>query len=296
MAEIIPYDKREGVIWWNGEFVEWGDAKIHVLTHGLHYGSSVFEGERAYEGTIFKSVEHTERLHRSGELLGFEVPYGVDEIERAKTELLSRMGLTNAYVRPVAWRGSEQMGVTAKLNRIHLAIAMWEWGDYFADKMKGIRIALSDWRRPAPDTAPVKSKAAGLYMICTLSKHAAEAKGYADALMLDYQGRVAECTGAHVFFVRDGALHTPTADCLLDGITRATVIDLAEARGFTVHRRDIHPDELPFFDECFIVGTAAEITPVREIEGRMYTPGDVTGALVEDYDKLVRGKLALQAA
>ncbi len=295
MGEIIPYDQRDGVIWWNGEFVDWADAKIHVLTHGLHYGSAVFEGERAYDGVVFKSREHSERLLQSGELLGFQIPYTVDQIEAAKAETLARVGLDSAYVRPVAWRGSEQMGVTAQQNRIHLAIAIWHWGDYFADKMKGIRLAISDWRRPAPECAPVKSKASGLYMICTLSKHAAEARGFADALMYDYKGRVAECTGAHVFFIRDGELHTPTGDCLLDGITRATVIELAERRGYTVHARDIYPSELPFFEECFIVGTAAEVTPVREIEGVSYTPGTVTKTLVDDYDALVRRRLAVAA-
>ncbi len=296
MADLIPFDQRDGVIWWNGAFVNWADAKIHVLTHGLHYGSSVFEGERAYDGAIFKSREHSERLRRSGELLGFEIPAAVEEIEAAKRETLARMGLENAYVRCVAWRGSEQMGVSAQNNAIHLAVAIWPWGDYFADKLKGIHITMADWRRPAPDTAPVKSKAAGLYMICTLSKHAAEAKGFADALMLDYRGRVAECTGAHIFFARDGALHTPTADCLLDGITRASVIELAERRGIPVYARDIYPDELPFFSECFIVGTAAELTVVAGIDALTYAPGDLTRGLIDDYDQLVRGRLALQAA
>lgn len=296
MGDILPFDDRDGVIWWNGEFVNWRDAKVHVLTHGLHYASSVFEGERAYDGAIFKSREHSERLKRSGELLGFELIYTVDEIEEAKRATLEKSGLDSAYLRPVAWRGSEKMGVNAEGNRIHLAIAAWRWGDYFADKMKGIRLDISDWKRPSPETAPVKSKAAGLYMICTLSNHAAKARGFDDALMFDYRGRVGECTGAHIFFGRDGQLHTPTGDCLLDGITRATVIDLAEARGIPVHVRDIDPSEMSNFEECFIVGTAAEVTPVREIKGLAYRPGDVTKTLSDDYDKLVRGKLARAAA
>ncbi len=295
MAEILPYDDRDGVIWWNGSYVNWRDAKVHLLTHGLHYASSVFEGERAYEGTIFKSRPHSDRLIQSGELLGFQIPFQADAIEAAKRETLDKFGYDNAYIRPIAWRGSEMMGVSAQHNTIHLAIAIWQWGNYFADKMTGIRITMSPWRRPSPDSAPVKSKAAGLYMICTLSKHAAEAKGYADALMLDHKGRVAECTGAHIFFARDGELHTPTGDCILDGITHATVVDLAKARGITVHKRDIMPEELPHFSECFIVGTAAEVTPVREIEGQTYTPGPVTLAMVEDYDALVRGKLTVPA-
>ncbi len=296
MAELIPFDKRDGVIWWNGEFVNWADAKIHVLTHGLHYGSCVFEGERAYEGKIFKSREHSERLARSCELLGFELPVTVDELEGAKAETLSRQGLEDAYLRPVAWRGSEQMGVSAHKNTIHLAVAVWPWGNYFSDKLKGIKLTMSDWRRPPPDCAPVKAKAAGLYMICTLSKHAAEAKGFADALMLDAKGRIAECTGAHIFFVRDGELHTPSGEWLLEGITRATVIDLAKARGITVHRRDIYPSEMPFFSECFVVGTAAEVTPVKSIDDISYKPGKVSKTLVEDYDNLVRQKSAAIAA
>ncbi len=293
MGEIIPYDDRDGVIWWNGEFVPWREANVHILTHGLHYGSCVFEGERAYDGNIFKSRTHTERLHRSAELLGFELPYTVDEIETAKIETLSKSGLGSAYIRPVAWRGSEQMGVTAKASRIHVAIAIWHWGDYFANKMEGIRLAISEWRRPAPETAPVKSKAAGLYMICTLSKHAAEARGFNDALMYDYKGRVAECTGAHIFFGRDGELHTPTGDCLLDGITRRTILDIAAAKGVVTHERDIMPDELDQFDECFIVGTAAEVTPVREIEGRSYTPGRLCELMVSEYDALTRAPVSV---
>jgi branched-chain amino acid aminotransferase len=296
MGTATPYDSFDGVIWWNGSFVDWKEAKVHVLTHGLHYGSSIFEGERAYDGTIFKSRAHSERLQRSAELMGMQPPFTIDEVEAAKAETFKKMGFENAYIRAVAWRGSEMMGVSAQKNTIHLAIAMWQWGNYFADKAKGIRITISDWRRPPPDCAPVKAKAAGLYMICTLSKHAAEAQGYADALMLDYKGRVAECTGAHVFFVKDGALHTPIGECLLDGITHATVCELAEARGLKVHKRDILPGELASFAECFIVGTAAEVTPVREIKGTEFTPGEITRALSDDYDLLVRGRLKRAAA
>ncbi len=296
MSDIVPYDKREGEIWWNGSFVDWADAKLHALSHGLHYASCVFEGERAYDGVIFKSREHSERLQMSAQLLGFELPVSVDELEAAKQTTLERAGLENAYVRAFSWRGSEQMGVSAQHSTINVAIAAWPWGDYYADKLKGIHITTAPWRRPAPDTAPVKSKAAGLYMICTLSKHAAEAKGFADALMYDHRGRVAECTGAHIFFGRDGALHTPTGDCLLDGITRGTVLELAGHRGITVHQRDIYPEEIPFFSECFIVGTAAEVTVVASIDGASFAPGAVTRAMIEDYNRLVRGQLELAPA
>lgn len=290
MAELIPFDKREGVIWWNGEFVNWADAKAHVLSHGLHYASSVFEGERAYEGAIFKSRDHSERLARSCELLGFELPISIDELEAAKTETMAKQGMENAYIRAVAWRGSEAMGISAQGNTRHLAIAIWPWGDYFAGRLSGIDLTWAQWRRPPPECAPVKAKAAGLYTICTLSKHAAEAKGVHDALMLDAAGRVAECTGAHIFFIRDGELHTPKGDWLLEGITRATIMDLAREKGFAVHRRDIYPDELPFFSECFIVGTAAEVTAVKSLDDITFTPGPVTMGLAEAYDQLVRAK------
>ncbi len=242
----VPFDQLDGHIWMNGEFVPWKDAKIHVLTHGLHYASAVFEGERAYGGEIFKLTEHTERLHESGRILGFEIPYSVKEIDDACIELLRMQGFTDAYVRPIAWRGSEMMGVSAQKNRINVAVAIWQWPSYFdpEQKMKGIRLDLAEYRRPDPRTAPSKSKAAGLYMICTLSKHAAEAKGYADALMLDWRGRVAEATGANVFFVKDGVIHTPTPDCFLDGITRRTVIGLAKARGYEIVERVIMPEEM----------------------------------------------------
>lgn len=289
---LIPYDDRDGYIWMDGEFVPWRDTKVHLLTHGLHYGSSVFEGERAYEGEIFKSREHTDRLHNSAGLLGFDIPFTAEQIEDAKKEALAKSGLESAYVRAIAWRGSEMMGISAQQNTIHLAIAVWHWGDYFADKMKGIRLTHAQWKRPSPETAPCESKAAGLYMICTLSKHAAEKEGYQDALMLDWRGQVAEATGANIFFVRDGAIHTPTPDCFLNGITRRTAIGLAKARQIEVVERAIFPDELSTFSECFITGTAAEVTPVSEIAEHKYTPGQITGSLVADYDKLVRGQLA----
>ena len=287
-----PFDARDGWIWLDGRLVPWKDANVHVLTHGLHYGSCVFEGERAYGGAIFKSTEHSERLKRSAQVLDFEIPYSVAEIDAAKELVLERNGQSDAYVRPVAWRGSEMMGVAAQDNTIHLAIATWEWPSYFdpAQKMKGIRLDLAEYRRPDPATAPSLAKAAGLYMICTISKHKAERKGYADALMLDWQGRVAECTGANVFFIRDGAVHTPIADCFLDGITRRTVIDLARRRGFEVQERRIGPDELEAFNECFITGTAAEVTPVSEIGPWRFKPGNMTKVLMEDYSAEVQPK------
>ena len=296
MSNLIPLDQRDGVIWWNGRFVDWASAKIHVLTHGLHYASSVFEGERAYGGVVFKSREHSDRLIRSGELLGMTIPYTAAQLDAAKADIVARSGMKDCYIRAIAWRGSEALGVSAPRNSVQVAIAAWEWPAYFKNKMEGIRIANAQWRRPAPDTAPVKAKAAGLYMICTLSKHAAEARGYSDAMMLDYRGLVAECTGAHIFFGKDGALHTPTADCLLDGITRATVMDLARDRKIAVHARDIRPEELAGFTECFVVGTAAEVTPVREIEGVMFTPGRLCEQIVGDYDALVRRQLHRAAA
>jgi branched-chain amino acid aminotransferase len=285
-----PFDQRDGWIWYDGKLVPWKDAQIHVLSHGLHYASSVFEGERAYSSVIFKSREHSERLKRSAQILDFEIPFTVEEIDTAKHLVLERNGQKDAYVRPIAWRGSEMMGVSAQHNRIHLAIATWEWPSYFdpAEKMKGIRIDMAEYRRPDPATAPATAKAAGLYMICTISKHQAERKGYADALMLDWQGRVAECTGANIFFIRDGVIHTPTADCFLDGITRRTVIELARIRGFEVAERRILPDELPTFNECFITGTAAEVTPVSEIGPHRYQPGNMTKVLMEDYEAAVQ--------
>ena len=285
----ISFDNMTGDIWMNGEFVPWGDARVHVLTHGLHYASCVFEGERAYGGEIFELTRHTERLHESARLLGFQIPYSVDEIDEACRETLKRQGLVNAYVRPVAWRGSEMMGVSAQANRINVAIAVWDWPSYFdpEQKMKGIRLDMAEWRRPDPATAPCRSKAAGLYMICTLSKHAAEEKGYADAMMLDYRGYVAEATGANVFFSRQGELHTPTPDCFLNGITRQTVIGLARKRQIKVIERHIQPDEMASFEECFITGSAAEVTPVSEIGPYRFAPGEICKAMVDDYQTAV---------
>ncbi len=288
----VPFDQRDGWIWYDGQLIPWKDAQIHVLSHALHYASSVFEGERAYDGVIFKSREHSERLKQSAQILDFEIPYTVAEIDAAKHLVVDKNGNPDAYVRPVAWRGSEMMGVSAQHNKIHLAIASWEWPSYFdpAQKMKGIRLDLATYRRPDPATAPSTAKAAGLYMICTISKHQAERKGYADALMLDWQGRVAECTGANVFFIRDGIIHTPIADCFLDGITRRTVIDLAKRRGFEVEERRIMPAELDSFNECFITGTAAEVTPVSEIGPHTFKPGNMTKVLMEDYSAEVQPK------
>ncbi|WP_331371765.1 branched-chain amino acid aminotransferase [Sinorhizobium chiapasense] len=285
----IPFDQLDGEIWFNGEFVPWKDAKIHVLTHGLHYASAVFEGERAYGGRIFKLTEHNQRLHQSADILGFKIPYSVDELDSASKELLKRQGFSEAYVRPIAWRGSEQMGVSAQNSRINVAIAIWQWGSYFnpAEKLKGIRLDIAEYRRPDPRTAPSKSKAAGLYMICTISKHAAEAKGYADALMLDWRGQVAEATGANIFFVKDGVLHTPVPDCFLDGITRRTVIELAKRRGYEVVERVIMPEELSGFSECFLTGSAAEVTPVSEIGPYRFAPATITETLMNDYTKEV---------
>ncbi len=284
-----PFDQLDGEIWYNGEFVNWADAKVHVLTHGLHYASAVFEGERAYGGQIFELTKHSERLHKSAQLLGFEIPYSVAQIDQACKDTLARQGLTNAYIRPIAWRGSEMMGVSAQHNRINLAIAVWDWPSYFdpAQKMKGIRLDIAEWKRPDPATIPCMSKAAGLYMICTLSKHAAEAKGYADALMYDYRGQIAECTGANVFFTKDGAIHTPTPDCFLDGITRQTVIGLARKRQLEVIERVIMPEEMAGFEECFITGSAAEVTPVSEIGPHNFTPGKISELMISDYEKAV---------
>jgi branched-chain amino acid aminotransferase len=289
---IIPFDQRDGVIWMDGEIVNWRDAKVHVLTHGLHYGSCVFEGERAYGGEIFKSREHTERFHQSANLMDFTIPFSVDQIETAKRKVVAMNGGGDQYVRPVAWRGSEMMAVSAQHNTIHVAIATWAWPSMFdpETKMKGIKLDIADYRRPDPKCAPVHAKAAGLYMICTLSKHKAEKKGYADAMMLDWQGRVAECTGANIFFTRDGAIHTPIADCFLNGITRQTVVALARAQGLDVIERRIMPEELKTFNECFIVGSAAEVTPVSEIGPYSFKPGNISRALMDSYANAVRAK------
>mgnify|MGYP001811892798 CR=1 FL=1 len=292
MGSVAPYDDRDGWIWYDGEMVEWREAKYHFLTHALHYGSGVFEGERCYGGEIFKLEEHTERLLEGARIIDFEIPYSAEEINEACRKVISANGLVDAYVRPMAWRGTEQMGVSAQANSIHLAIAAWDWGSYFPmeERLKGIRLSFAEYRRPDPATAPCKAKAAGLYMICTIEKHRAERAGYADALMLDYRGRVAECTGANIFFIKDGVLHTPIADCFLDGITRRTVIDLAKARGYEVVERVIMPDELGDFSECFITGTAAEVTPVSEIGDYRFTPGVITETLMKDYMDLVQPK------
>ncbi|MDF1686609.1 MAG: branched-chain amino acid aminotransferase [Parvibaculaceae bacterium] len=293
MADI-PFDQRDGSIWFNGELIPWKEAKIHVLTHGLHYASSVFEGERVYGGEIFKLNEHTERLFESAEILGFKIPYTVEEINAACIEAVEDAGLVDGYVRPIAWRGSEMMGVSAQNNRINVAIAAWEWPSYFdpEQRLKGIRMDIAEYKRPSPETIPCKSKAAGLYMICTISKHAAEAKGYADALMFDYRGYVAEATGANIFFVKDGVIHTPTPDCFLDGITRRTVIGLAKKRGYEVVERHILPEELDDFSECFITGSAAEVTAVGEIGPHKFVPGEITQVLMDDYMAEVQPKKA----
>ncbi len=286
------YDRLSGVIWYDGKLVPWNEANLHVLSHGLHYASCVFEGERAYGGRIFKSTEHSERLKRSAQILDFDIPYSVAEIDAAKKLVVEKNGKSEAYVRPVAWRGSEMMGVSAQSNTIHLAIASWEWPSYFdpEQRLKGIRLDLADYRRPDPKTAPCLAKAAGLYMICTVSKHKAERKGYADAMMLDWQGRVAECTGANIFFVKDGKIHTPIADCFLAGITRSTVIALARKRGIEVIERRIMPDELTEMSECFITGSAAEVTAVSEIAHWNFNPGGLTKQLMDDYTAEVKPK------
>jgi branched-chain amino acid aminotransferase len=287
---MLPFHDRDGVIWFNGEMVEWRDAKVHVLTHGLHYGSCVFEGERVYGGEIFELTQHTERLHHSAEVLGFSLPWSVAEIDEACRQIIEKMGIDDGYVRPVAWRGSEMMGVSAQANRINVAIAAWEWPAYFTPeaRLEGIRMDFAKYRRPDPTTAPTDSKAAGLYMICTLSKHEVEARGYNDALMLDWRGRIAEATGANIFLVQDGVIHTPTPDCFLDGITRRTVMRLARDRGYEVVERAIMPEELGKTDEVFITGTAVEVTPVREIGQYSFEVGDITRNLVHDYDALVQ--------
>ena len=285
---------RDGWIWLDGEMVPWRDAQVHVLTHALHYASSVFEGQRAYNGVIFKLHEHSERLRRSAELLGFELPWSVEEIEAACKQVLKANELSDAYMRPVAWRGAESMGVAPGNTRPHLAIAAWQWGKYYDPRQSenGIRLEIAPWRRPAPYTAPTASKAAGLYMICTLSKQHAEQHGYNDALMLDWRGRVAEATGANVFFVGDGALYTPVPDCFLDGITRRTIMDLARQRGVEVIERAIWPEELENFQQMFLTGTAVEVTPVGSAGPWTFEVGDLTRQLSKDYDDLVNGRIA----
>jgi len=283
------FDDRDGYIWFNGALIPWRDAKVHVLTHALHYASCVFEGERAYRGKVFKLEEHTERLFYSAGVLDMKMPFTHQQINDATYETIRANGLTDCYVRPMAWRGSEMMGVAAQTTKTNVAIAVWQWPSYFspAERLKGIRLDMATWRRPHPDTAPVKAKAAGLYMICTLNKHAAERKGYDDALMLDWRGQVAEATGANIFFVIDGDIHTPTPDCFLDGITRRSVIALAKARGLKVIERVIMPEDMSKATECFLTGTAAEVTPVREIGQHKFTPADVCRNLMADFDLAV---------
>ena len=284
------YDDRDGTIWMDGKLIPWRDANVHILTHAMHYASSVFEGERAYNGKIFKSRLHSERLHFSAGQLDFQIPYTVDEIEAAKQEVLTANGLTDAYVRAVAWRGAgEDMGVASAKNPVRLAIAAWEWGAYYGDaKMKGAKLDISKWKRPSPETIPSHAKAAGLYMICTLSKHAAEAKGCSDAMMFDYRGYIAEATGANIFFVKDGEVHTPLPDCFLNGLTRQTVVGMLKDRQIKVHERHIMPEELESFQQCWLTGTAAEVTPVGQIGDYNFEVGAIAREIAEGYEKLVR--------
>ena len=294
MTDQRSYDDRDGLIWLDGKLVPWREANVHVLTHALHYASSVFEGQRAYAGEIFRLTDHSRRLKKSGELLGFDIPYSVEEIDQACRDVLDANDLEDAYMRPLAWRGSEQMGVSAQKSKIHLAIAVWYWGAYFGEEalMKGLRLDISSWRRPAPYTAPTESKASGLYMICTLARHQAQAKGYDDAMMLDWRGQVAEGTGANAFFVRDGVLHTPTPDCFLNGITRQTVIELAKKRGIEVRERAIWPEELESFEQMFLTGSAAEVTPVAEAGPWRFEVGEMTRLLRKDYLDLVHRRVS----
>jgi len=284
------YDDRDGKIWFDGNFVDWRDANVHVLTHAMHYASSVFEGERAYNGKIFKSVEHSERFKKSANLIDFEIPYTVEEIENAKYQALEKNGLSDAYVRAFAWRGAgEDMGVASSRNPVRVAVAVWSWGNYYGDaKFKGAKLDIAKWRRPDPATAPSQAKAAGLYMIATMSKHAAEDKGCSDAMMFDYRGYVAEATGANMFFVKDGEVHTPKPDAFLNGITRQTVIDLLKKKGISVIERHIMPEELEGFEQCWLTGTAAEVTPVGQIGDYTFEVGALTKEISESYDKLVR--------
>ena len=290
---IVPFDDRDGWIWLDGQFVPWREATVHVLTHGLHYASAVFEGERMYGGEIFELTAHTERLFKSAEILDMEIPFTVAQIDQACKDTCAKNGLTDAYLRPIAWRGSEMIGVSAQDTKIHVAIACWEWPSYFspAEKAKGIRMCWAKYKRPSPETEPVHAKAAGLYMICTISKHAAEKDGFTDAMMLDYRGYVAESTGSNVFFIKDGVIHTPLPDCFLNGITRQSLIKLAQARGFEVIERHIRPEELSEFSECFVTGSAAEVTPVAQIGEYSFTPGNISLSLADDYSKMVRREL-----
>ena len=285
------FDDRDGWIWFDGKLVPWRDAKVHVLTHALHYASSVFEGARCYDGNVFALSQHSQRLIDSAKMLGFDLPWSRAEIDAAVNTTVAANNLTDCYVRPVAWRGSEQMGVAAQKTKPHMAVAVWQWGTYYGDEAltKGLRLNIAPWRRPAPYTAPVHAKAAGLYMICTMSKHAASDAGYDDALMLDWRGQVAEATGANIFFLRDGVLHTPTPDCFLDGITRRTVIGLARARGIEVVERAIWPEELESFEQAFLTGSAAEVTPLAEIGPWRFEVGALVRGIAADYRDHVRG-------
>ena len=294
MGDLPTFDDRDGFIWFDGKLVPWREANVHILTHAMHYASSVFEGQRAYGGRIFRLTDHSKRLHKSAELLGFTIPWSVEEIDAACNEVLAANNLVDAYVRPVAWRGSEQMGVSPKGTKPHLAIAAWHWGKYFdpAKAERGIRLDIAPWRRPAPYTAPVQSKAAGLYMIATLSKQHADSRGFDDALMFDHRGQVAEATGANAFFVRDGKLYTPTPDCFLNGLTRQTVIDLARKRGIEVEERAIWPEELESFEQMFVTGSAAEVTFVQSAGPWSFEVGDLSRQLARDYDDLVNNRRA----
>ena len=293
---LIPFDDRDGSIWLNGEIIPWRDAKTHTLSHGLHYASLVFEGERVYGGAIFKGREHTERLRTSCQLLDFDIPISDEEVDAAKMAVIEANGITDGYVRAFCWRGSEMMAVSAQMTKIHVAIAAWEWPSYFdpETKMKGITLDIAKWKRPSPESAPVHAKAAGLYMICTLSKHEAEKNGFQDALMLDYRGYIAEATGANIFFVDDaGTIHTPIADCFLDGITRRTVIALAESKQMKVVQRHMSPEDMADMKECFLTGTAAEVTPVSKIGDYRFTPAEISRQMVDGYEDLVRGRISI---
>ena len=294
MVDERNYDDRDGFIWLDGKLVPWREANVHVLTHALHYASSVFEGQRAYGGEIFRLTDHSKRLKRSGEILGFDIPWTVEQIDEACREVLRANNLEDAYVRPVAWRGSEQMGVSAQKSKIHLAVAAWYWGAYFGEEAirKGLRVDISPWRRPAPYTAPTESKASGLYMICTMARHQAQARGYDDALMFDWRGQVAEGTGANVFLVRDGKLHTPTPDCFLNGLTRQTVISLAQKRGIEVIERTIWPEELESFEQMFFTGSAAELTPVASAGPWNFEVGEMSLQLRRDYIDLANRRIS----
>lgn len=284
----MDYSNLEGFIFLDGQLLKWSDAKLHVLSHGLHYASSVFEGERVYKGKVFKEQEHTDRLIRSAKTLGFDIPYNAKEINAIRKKVLTANNIDDGYIRPVSWRGSEMMGISAQKNTIHFALAAWKWPSYFSPeaRLKGIKLNISKWRRPDPLTAPVNTKAAGLYMICTLSKHEAESKGYDDSLMLDYRGYIAEATGANIFFIKNNEIHTPIADCFLDGITRQTVINIARTEGIKVEEKRLNIEDINDYEECFVTGTAAEVTPVRSIANYEFKPGKLCKFFIEKYSEL----------